>query len=137
MTGQVDIKAQNFYATFVNLEAIKAFVRTQLGCQCEDEVFKQTVIGAPAIFPEDNPGWDLQILIGFRLLISLVPVLKLRSLDEDIRKMLQSGKNMRDRHGLNRFRLVLLGQLEKELYESCQKKAQQLDEKIHLHVIEL
>jgi hypothetical protein len=137
MTDQLDLKAQNFYASFINLEAIKAFVRKQLGCQCEEEVFKQTVVGAPTIFSEDNPGWDLQIMVGFRLLISLVPVQKLRSPDEDISKMLQAGKEMRDKHGLNRFRLVLLGRLDKELYESCQKKAQQLDARIHLHVIEI
>ena len=137
MTGQLGFKVQNFYATFINLEAIKTFVRKELGCQCDENVFKQTVIGVPAIFPEANPGWDLQILIGFRLLISLVAVQKLRSLNGDISKMLQAGKDMRDKHGLNRFRLVLLGQLDEELYESCQKKAQQLDERIHLHVIEI
>lgn len=132
----LDQKAQDFYAMFVNLEAIKTFVRKKLGCQCEDKVFDQTVIGVPTIFPEGNPGWDLQILIGFRLLISLVSMQKLRSPDEDISKMLQAGKDMRDKHGLNRFRLVLLGRLDEALYGSLSKKAQQLDEKIHLHVIE-
>lgn len=137
MSADLDLKAQEFYATLIDLDAIKTFVRNQLGCQCTEEVFQQIIVGAPTIFPEDNPGWDLQMLIGFRLLISLVPVSKLRNLPEDITKMLQAGKDMRDRHGLNRFRLVLLGQLDKALSESLAAKAQQLDEKIHLHVIEL
>jgi hypothetical protein len=136
MSANSDLKAQEFYATLIDLEAIKSFVRKELGCQCEDEVFKQAVIGVPAIFPEDNPGWDLQIMVGFRLLISVVSVQKLRSHD-DISKMLRAGKIIRDRHGLNRFRLVLLGRVDKELYESWQKKAPQLDDKIHLHIIEL
>jgi len=137
MTDHFDLKVQDFYATFINLGAIKAFVRNQLGCQCEEEVFKQTVIGVPLIFPEDNPGWDLQILIGFRLLISLVPVKKLTSPSDDITKILQAGKKIRDKQGLNRFRLVLLGRLDKNLHETLIQKAQQFDEKIHLHVIEL
>jgi hypothetical protein len=137
MTGHLGQKAQDFYARFVNLEAIKTFVRKALGCQCPEEVFQQIIIGAPTIFPDSNPGWDLQMLIGFRLLISLVPVSKLRNLPEDITKMLQTGKEMRDQHGLNRFRLVLLGRLDQALSESLAAKAQQLDEKIHLHILEL
>jgi len=136
MMEPLDPKAQDFYATFINLAAIKTFVRNQLGCQCEDKVFEHTVIGAPVIFPEADPGWDLQIMVGFRLLISLVSAQKLRSPHDDIGKMLQAGKDLRNRHGLNRFRLVLLGQLDKALSESLTRKAQQLDEKIHLHVIE-
>lgn len=136
MTDQLGFKVQNFCATFINLEAIKTFVRKELGCQCDENVFTQTVIGVPAIFPEDNAGWDFQIMIGFRLLISLVAVQKLRSHD-DISKMLQVGKDTRDRHGLNRFRLVLLGHIDMELYESWQKKVQQIDERIHLHFIEI
>jgi hypothetical protein len=136
MTDQLDLKVKDFFGTFINLEAIKTLVRKELGCQCDENVFKQIVIGVPAIFPEDNAGWDLQIMIGFRLLISLVMAQKLRFHD-DISKMLQLGKDMRDRHGLNRFRLVFLGHIDEELYESWQKKAQQLDERIHLHVIEL
>jgi hypothetical protein len=131
------LKPPDFYATFINLEAIKTFVRKDLGCQCEDNVFDHTVIGLPSIFPEDNPGWDLQMLIGFRLLVSLASVQTLRSIPRDIMKMLQSGKEIRDKHGLNRFRLVLLGRLDQESYESCQQLAQQLDERIHIHVIEI
>ena len=137
MMDHVDLKAQDFYATFINLDAIKTFVRKELGCQCEDKVFQQTVIGVPSIFSEDNPGWDLQILIGFRLLVSLASVQRLNSINDDVSKMLQAGKDLRDKHGLNRFRLVLLGHLDQELYESCQKKSQQLDDKIHLHVIKI
>jgi hypothetical protein len=136
MSADLDRKAQDFYATFINLAAIKTFVRKELGCQCAEEVFQQIIVGAPTIYPQGNPGWDLQILIGFRLLISLVPVSKLGNLPEDITKMLQAGQELRDRHGLNRFRLVLLGRLDKASSESLAHQTQQLDEKIHLHVIE-
>jgi hypothetical protein len=132
---QLDKNLRNFYATFINPEAIKSFAR-ELGCNCEDSVFNQIVIGKPSIFPGENPGWDLQIMIGFRLLISLVAVERLKSIKEDIGKLLQAGKEIRDKHGLNRFRLVLLGEVEKELYELCEGKAQELDDRIHVHVIE-
>ena len=71
MMDHLDLKVRDFYATFINLDAIKTFVRKELGCQCEDKVFDQTVIGVPSVFSDDNPGWDLQILIGFRLLYLL------------------------------------------------------------------
>ncbi len=132
-----DLKVQDFYATFINLDAIRTFVRKDLGCQCEDKVFDQTVIGVPSIFSEDNPGWDMQIMIGFRLLISLASQQTRRLVHDDIRKMLQSGKELRDKHGLNRFRLVLLGRFDKELYEYWQEKSHELDERIHVHFIEI
>jgi hypothetical protein len=131
----LDSKLRNFYAIFINPDAIKAFVREELGCKCEDSVFNQIVIGMPSIFSGDNPGWDMQIMIGFRLLISITPVKKLKSINGDILKILKRGKEIRDQHGLNRFRLVLLGEVNKELYEACQKKAQELDARIHVHVI--
>lgn len=127
-------KLRNFYATFINPDAIKSFAR-ELGCNCEDSVFNQIVIGMPSIFSGENPGWDMQIMIGFRLLISIAPVQKLKSINEDIVKILQAGKEIRDKHGLNRFRLVLLGEVDKDLYEACEKKAQGLDDRIHVHVI--
>ena len=130
-------KLRNFYANFINPDAIKTFVREKLGCKCEDSVFDQIVIGMPSIFPGENPGWDMQIMIGFRLLISFAAVERLKSVNEDIVKMLQAGKEIRDKNGLNRFRLILLGEVNKELYEACQKKTQELDDKIHIHVIEI
>ena len=137
MSAHLDLKAQEFYATLINLDAIKAFVRNQLGCQCKEKVFEQIVIGVPSIFPEANPGWDLQMLIGFRLLVSLVSVQKVSALNDDITNLLQAGKELRDKHGLNRFRLVLLGLLEPKLRESFQKKTQQFDDRIHLHTLEI
>lgn len=128
-------KLRNFYAAFINPDAIKAFVREKLGCTCEDSVFNQIVIGMPSIFSGENPGWHMQIMIGFRLLISIAPVERVKSINEYISNMLQEGKELRDKHGLNRFRLVLLGHLDKALYEACQKIAQELDERIHIHVL--
>jgi hypothetical protein len=132
---QSDSKLRNFYANFINPDAIKTFVRESLGCKCEDSVFNQIVIGVPSIFSGENPGWDMQIMIGFRLLISFVPVQTVKPINEDINKMLKAGKELRDRYGLNRFRLVLLGKVKKELYEAFQKKTQGLDDRIHLHVV--
>ena len=69
---------REFYATFVNPDAIKTFVKAKLGCNCEDSVFNQIVIGMPSISSGDNPGWDMQIMIGFRLLISIAPIERLK-----------------------------------------------------------
>lgn len=132
-----DLELRNFYANFINQDAIKTFVREELGCKCEDSVFDQIVVGMPSIFSGENPGCDLKIMIGFRLLISFAPVQKVKSVNKDIIKMLQAGKEFRDEHGLNQFRLVLLGEIEKDLYEACQRKAQELDDRIHVYVIEV
>jgi hypothetical protein len=132
-----DSKLRDFYANFINPDAIKIFVREELGCKCEDSIFNQIVIGMPSILPGENPGWDMQIMIGARLLISIVPVKRIKSVDEDIVKILQVGKEIRDQLSLNRFRLVLLGHADKELYEACQKKVQEMDARIHAHVIEI
>jgi len=134
---QLDPKLRNFSAPFINPDAIKTFVREELGCKCEDSLFNQIVMGMPSIFSGENPGWDMQIMVGFRLLISITPVQKLKSINDDIMKILQAGREIRDKHGLNRFRLVLLGHLDEGLFGICQKKAQQLDERMHVHVIEM
>jgi hypothetical protein len=131
-----DSKLRNFYATFINPDAIKTFAR-ELGCNCEDSVFNQIVVGTPSIFSGEYPGWDMQIMIGFRLLIAFVAVKRVKSTNEDIVKLLQAGKEIRDKNGLNRFRLVLLGEVEKELYEMSQKKAQELYDRIHVHFLEI
>ena len=62
---------------------------------------------------------------------------KLKPTIEDVVKLLKLGQQIRDKHNLNRFRLVLMGHLDKELYEICQIKAQEFDERIHIHVIEV
>jgi hypothetical protein len=137
MDHHLNLNSHDLVSTFINLNHVKTFVREELGCKCEDSVFNQVVIGVPSIFMGVNPGWTLQILIGFRLLVSFVPVQALKSVNEDVvAKLLQEGKQIRDKHKLNRFRLVLLGHLDTELFEACQKEAQDIDDRMHVHVIE-
>lgn len=137
-----------------------------LGCGCPDEVF-QSVRFLEA--PLEPPG--LNVEIGHKLLLGLAPGLLPRSsthgtphrvldtdrgqatlpkLRETLRSLLVRGRDLRDREGLNRFRLVLL--VDSSAKEVSEASIQTLDtslregpglrallesdEKLHLHVMD-
>ncbi len=101
--------------------SIEHFVRGTLGCGCPDEVFQH-----------------LQLQVGSRLLIQVVEPLD-GAMDSDwIEQLAASGRAARDRHGYNRFRLVIAAPAPlssvRELQE-CFARAFVGDEKAHLHFV--
>jgi hypothetical protein len=115
---------------------IKHFVRSTLGCGCPDEVFQDLVIerqpavaGRPAI---------VQLLVGSRLLIHVVAPPESAAVNGWIEQLVSNGRAARDRHGYNRFRLVVAARLptasERQLLDGF-ARAIVGDEKAHLHFV--
>lgn len=105
-------------------------VRGLLGCTCPEEIFdhyqvRQQVIGSlPAV----------ELIMGERLLVWIIDGNRIVDPGETLGELLKAGFEKRDRRGLNRFRLVVVGD-----FLSWEKQwghlADTLDPKVHLHVL--
>jgi len=115
-------------------EAIKAFTREILGCECPEEVFDKIVC-------EDDVQIDSEftvsyrINIGDRLLIYILILEQRRELGSELPKLIEAGEKERNDRGFNRFRLVLVSENPDVIKDNAHKLFEQLekDEKIHLH----
>jgi hypothetical protein len=117
-------------------DSIEHFVRGTLGCGCPDEVFQDVVIdrlpavaGRPAI---------VQLLVGSRLLIHVVAPPEGAAVNGWIEQLVSHGRAARDRHGYNRFRLVIASQVlpasAREIRDRF-ARATVGDDKVHLHFV--
>jgi len=136
MLKSICLQSNNLAKAFVNLDAVRQLVRVELGCTCPEEVFDEVVIGFPSLFDSPIVPSSVQILVGRRLILSLVPVHALKDVAADSKSLLLEGKRLRDRQGLNRYRLVLVGRVSKQVLMKLQKEAQNIDDRIHVHLIE-
>ena len=136
MSKSLCLKPNNLAETFLNLDAIRRLIRKELGCDCPEEVFDQIVVGYPSIFGSPNIPSSVQVLVGHRLLVSLVPVDHLQDVAKNGKQFLVEGKDIRDGHGLNRYRLVLVGHVSEEVLGELQKEADDMDDRMHVHLIE-
>jgi len=116
---------------------IERFVRGTLGCGCPDEVFRTVSLSRlPAV-----PGRPavLQLLIGSRLLIHVAAAPAEPSAAGWLEQLAANGRAARDRHGYNRFRLVVVGVVTTapaaEL-EARFARALARDERAHLHLLD-
>ena len=114
---------------------VKRFVRSVLGCSCPDEVFNNIhPIDNMGIFPCAQTIYD----IGGRLLVVLFLPGEWREIETRLEQLVETGKKYRDAHGYNRLRFVVAtddnkaAQILQRLFNSLAN----IDEKIHLHVIE-
>jgi hypothetical protein len=89
----------------VHSSDIECFVRETLGCGCPDEVFRSVSIdhlpasaGRPAL---------TELRVGARLLIRVVATPDHAAAAGWLEGLVADGRATRDRHGYNRFRLVL------------------------------
>ena len=117
-----------------NKAQIKHFVRDILGCTCPDEVFTQIrrldpctgVASAHAVYG-----------IGGRLCVAVYVPADWRELAQKLGRLVADGMQYREKHGYNRFRLVIASsdddaaiQLPK-VFEALPE----IDDKVHLHVV--
>ena len=116
---------------------IERFVRGTLGCSCPDEVFRTVSVSRlPAV-----PGRPavLQLLVGSRLLVHVAHAPPETQAIGWIEQLAAGGRAARDRHGYNRFRLVVVGarpatpvgELEARFARSVAR-----DERAHLHLLD-
>ena len=121
------------------MRALKSFVQDGLGCGCPDEVFSFTQIKKrPDVFR--GLPIDYLITIGDRLLVGICLSANLGgSIGVDIKESLAAGKQLRDRAGFNRFRLVVTSKDADSIATAIQEQFDglaDLDNKIHLHVVQ-
>jgi hypothetical protein len=114
--------------------SIKHFVREHLGCACPEQVFENiTVTEQSGIFSLANTAYE----IGGRLFVAVFAPADWHVITLQLDKLVVAGKQFRDRHGYNRFRLVIVtddGDAEKDL-KRVFDDLPGIDEKTHLHVI--
>jgi hypothetical protein len=117
---------------------IKKFVRQHLGCACDDKVFESIGVEYK---PENKEIVEAGYLIkiGGQLLIYLVKPYAWKHLVDSLEKIFMWGRDMRDRGGYNRFRLVVVTSdsgLAKEELEQIFNGLQGIGERLHLHIIQ-
>jgi hypothetical protein len=117
--------------------SIERFVRGTLGCGCPDEVFEHLVISRTPSIAGRPPIVQLQV--GSRLLIHVVAPPEGTAANGWIEQLAANGRSARDRHGYNRFRLVIASPTPpastRELSERF-ARAIVGDAKAHLHVVD-
>jgi len=116
--------------------SIEHFVRGTLGCGCPDEVFQHVAISVlPAI--AGRPP-IVQLLVGSRLLIHVVQPPVGQAVNGWVEQLASNGRAARDRHGYNRFRLVIASPaLPESAGEIRERFARAIigDDKAHLHFV--
>ncbi len=122
--------------TGVSRADIEQFVRGTLGCNCPDEVFHSIAIshlvgaaGRPPI---------LQLLVGSRLLIHVVRPPVGQAVNGWVDQLAANGRTARDRHGYNRFRLVITSPVPPQSAREIRDRFARAiggDDKAHLHFV--
>ena len=115
---------------------IEHFVRGTLGCGCPDEVFRTVSVTRLSAMP-GRPAVR-QLLVGSRLLIHVASAPQDAQSADWIEQLAADGRATRDRHGYNRFRLVVVGAspaIPAAEIEARFARAVARDERAHLHLL--
>lgn len=116
--------------------SIERFVRGTLGCRCPDEVFQSLAINR--LPPTAARPLILQLLVGSRLLIHVVAMPPDATTAGWLEQLAADGRAARDRHGYNRFRLVVASPeplpSPREIKERF-ARAVVGDDRVHLHLL--
>ncbi len=130
------MRALVLHDVFVRTMIARSFVREVLGCTCPDEVFDDVRIGLPVLFGTHDVEGGLEILVGRRLLIAVVPLAGMNDAIGDAQAILARGRAVRDDRGLSRYRLALVGAPDGSTLDILEALSTTLDEKTHLHVVD-
>ena len=121
---------------FVRMAAVRSFVREILGCTCPEDVFDDVRIGLPVLFDTHGVEGGLEILVGRRLLIGVVPLAGIDNVEDDIQAILARGRSVRDAKGFSRYRLALVGAPDSATRERLEALSRMFDERVHLHLVD-
>lgn len=122
--------------TSLDRASIEHFVRRTLGCGCPDEVFQHLVVSRLPAVAGRPPIVQLQV--GSRLLIHIVAPPEGAPPNGWIEQLAANGRTARDRHGYNRFRLVIASPEPLASARELQERFARAivgDEKAHLHFV--
>ena len=117
--------------------SIERFVRGTLGCGCPDEVFEHLAVSRLSPIAGRPPVVQLQV--GSRLLIHVVAPPDGAAANGWIEQLAANGRAARDRHGYNRFRLVIASPAPPAWTREIQERFARAivgDEKAHLHFVD-
>ena len=106
-------------------------IQDMLGCGCPMEVFEHIQMELIRI----NNISVLQLMLGNRLLVWIVDRLKMNSPQYSTSQLLQQGRIERDSRHLNRFRLVLVGEVPEPEAEELKELPGTKPDKVHLHIL--
>jgi hypothetical protein len=118
------------------LAGVRAFVRQTLGCNCPDSVFERVLCEGGV--QRGGLRLERRILVGDRLLIYVLRAASPEEAQQAVHALLQSGREERERVGLNRLRLVLVSPDPMGLVGHAQRAFADCpgrDERTHLHVV--
>ncbi len=115
------------------LEKVREFAREDLGCECPDHVFEQVRF----LRGEASPGrTNLSVVVGETLLVLFAEYEEIQPFDYEMPRLVLSGVTYRDSIGLNRFRLVMSGDVPREHQKALEEEAGKYDDKVHVHFLE-
>ena len=106
-------------------------IQDMLGCGCPFEVFEHIQMELIRV----NDICMLQLILGNKLLVWIMDRLKMDRAKDSASKILEQGRNERDSRQLNRFRLVLVGEVPEPEAEELQKLPETKPDKVHLHIL--
>jgi len=122
----------------IALAVLKHLVRSQLGCTCPEQVFERVEVLQSEACLAGLPG-DCLLGIGNRLLLLVISSCGWQQVLLQLEPLSRRGRDLRDRHGYNRFRLVVgtaqVAAAEAALRERWRTLPDQ-DDRLHLHVID-
>ncbi len=123
----------------VDATEIERFVRGTLGCRCPDEVFRS--ISIRQLRPIGRRLAHTELLVGSRLLIQVLEAPLEAESNSWLEQVVGDGRAARDRHGYNRFRLVLVvpasagNAIDRDALGARFARATTGDERAHLHLL--
>ena len=106
-------------------------IQDMLGCGCPLEVFEHIQMELIRV----NDICMLQLILGNKLLVWIMDRLKMDRAKDSASKILEQGRNERDSRQLNRFRLVLVGEVPEPEADELQKLPETKPDKVHLHIL--
>jgi len=133
---RVPIEEMPTAMTHLDRASIEHFVRGTLGCGCPDEVFQHLVVSRLPPIAGRPPIVQLQV--GSRLLIHVVPRPDGATASDWIEQLAANERAARDRHGYNRFRLVIASPAPLTSAREIEERFARVivgDEKAHLHLV--
>lgn len=121
---------------FVSTSMVRAFVRDTLKCGCPESVFDDVRIGLPTLYGTHEVEGGLELLVGRRLLVAVVPFERIENPRTDIPSMLARGRRVLDEQVFNRYRLVLIGVRDTNQHAELEALSATLDDRVHLHLLD-
>lgn len=116
---------------------VKQLVRSELGCACPEAVFEHIDALETSRCFAGLPG-DHLFAIGNRLLLLVISSSPWQEVLGQLESLFMRGRELRDREGLHRFRLVVAApdtDAAQAALELCFRASPNRDDRMHLHVI--